>query len=437
MKIDRKIVALLLVVLCVLGCIAAVPTLFKGNTEYKAALNDARNYAEKSLCTLSIQSYQKALAEEDTIELELELAEVYQKGLEDGELSKSQVAAFYEALIDNFKREPKAYDRALGYYLSIEDYETLSSIIVQANKLEIKSDGITTAINVLKTKYKAEYSGLPEAKRSLQGTYIVKDDEHYYIYNEKIQAQTGDVYDYASPFTDGKALVKKNGYTFLVNGSGIREAYFDNEITESTGVGCELIGCKSGDIYSYYNLAGEKVFGEYLFAGRFFDNLAAVQTAEGWQVIDNTGKVVSPQSYEDIKLGLSYECCPGGIIFAKENGKYKMFDKSMNRVGSAEFDDCDAFLSADWLAAVKAGEKWGFVSSKGETVIEPKYDTAKSFSNGLAAVTEGEACSFINVNDEKIITGTFLEGGYFSAAGKCLVRNQTFWQPIERYYTGM
>ena len=110
MKIDRKIVALLLVVLCVLGCIAAVPTLFKGNTEYKAALNDARNYAEKSLCTLSIQSYQKALAEEDTIELELELAEVYQKGLEDGELSKSQVAAFYEALIDNFKRMTERWD---------------------------------------------------------------------------------------------------------------------------------------------------------------------------------------------------------------------------------------------------------------------------------------------------------------------------------------
>lgn len=42
------------------------------------------------------------------------------------------------------------------------------------------------------------------------------------------------------------------------------------------------------------------------------------------------------------------------------------------------------------IAYKDSNGKWGFVNNDGKTVIEPKFDEAMSFSNGLAAVRSGD-----------------------------------------------
>ena len=65
--------------------------------------------------------------------------------------------------------------------------------------------------------------------------------------------------------------------------------------------------------------------------------------------------------------------------------------------------------------------KWGFVNSDGKTAIEPKYDEAMSFSNGLAAVRSGDKWGFINESGELVIDYKYSDGGYFTNNGVCFV----------------
>jgi hypothetical protein len=42
------------------------------------------------------------------------------------------------------------------------------------------------------------------------------------------------------------------------------------------------------------------------------------------------------------------------------------------------------------------GGKWGYINTKGSMVINPKFDTAGPFSNGVAQVFVGDAMGYIN-----------------------------------------
>ena len=41
---------------------------------------------------------------------------------------------------------------------------------------------------------------------------------------------------------------------------------------------------------------------------------------------------------------------------------------------------------SDGLAPVKVGEEWGYINAKGEMVIEPRFEEAFAFNDGVAMV---------------------------------------------------
>lgn len=48
------------------------------------------------------------------------------------------------------------------------------------------------------------------------------------------------------------------------------------------------------------------------------------------------------------------------------------------------FSGC--LYAQEYYALVRMGKDWGFIDKKGSYVINPQFDNAKSFSNGLARV---------------------------------------------------
>ena len=52
-------------------------------------------------------------------------------------------------------------------------------------------------------------------------------------------------------------------------------------------------------------------------------------------------------------------------------------------------------------------QKWGFINTAGEVVIEIKYDDAGSFGEGLAPVQVGEEWGYINADGEMVIEPQF------------------------------
>lgn len=436
MKFDKKTLTILLIAFCALALIVAVPATFSGKSEYKSNLKTARELYEKDLCLKAIEEYEKAVAEEDSLELELEIADVYFRAIENGELTKTyDYESFLENMVTTYREEAAAYEKALNYYYTREDYESVVELLAQAKKLGVKSDLISDFTEKVRYKYSLGYTIITDVKRSTQSYYTVRDSKVYYIYDKNMKSVFSRGFDYASVYVNDYVVAKNGNYAFIMDSTGKRIAYLDKDIDFSTGFGSELVACRKDNTFSYYNLSGEKVFGDYKYAGRFRENYAAVETDSGWCLIDTEGKVVGDKYFEDIKLGMSYECLTNGVFFAKENGKYKIYNTKLECVSDAEYDDCGIFVNKDSFAAVCVDDKWGFINIKGEEVIKPEYDSAKSFSNGFAAVTKDKECFFINETNEKVITGEFSEGDYFTDGGLCLVKGNTFWQPLELYYT--
>ena len=95
------------------------------------------------------------------------------------------------------------------------------------------------------------------------------------------------------------------------------------------------------------------------------------------------------EGYAAIKVGNKWG-------FMNQKGEYPI---------QAQFDEVGLF--SEGLAAVKVGMKWGFVDGKGKWVIPPNFDGVGYFSEGLAAAKIGERWGFINKKGGTIIKPQF------------------------------
>ena len=87
-------------------------------------------------------------------------------------------------------------------------------------------------------------------------------------------------------------------------------------------------------------------------------------------------------------------------------------DQSGNVVIEPQYESASSF--SEGLAAVEKDQKIGYINKDGEVVIDFKYATGESFSEGLAAVREGEKLGYINKDGEVVIGFKYFTGKDFS-----------------------
>lgn len=434
MKLKKQLIIAVVLIFTILAIIMAIPTILNNDKEYKDLLNKARAYNENNLCQKAMLMYDQALVEKDTLELRLEMAKNYRQAMENGEFnSYYKYSNFLFEILEKYRKEPKAYDVVVQYFYDFNKIEDCVLAIYQAEKFNISTETINKIRDNIRYLCTTNFSTFENVLLTFEDSYLIKN-EKYSMYNSNMSSINGKKFDYATPMLNGYALVKDNECTYLISFDSIRQAYFPNEITEATGVGNAQIACKISDVYSYYDLTGKKLFGSYQFAGRFANGVAPVKTDKGWFLIDTEGKQISDAYFEDIKISQSNDCSQSGIIIAKTDGKYNLYDCKLKKISDYSFDNSDSFINENELLAVEKGGKWGFINTSGEVVIEPQYECAKSFSNGLAGIKEGEFWSFINVNNEKVIVGEFNDVNYFNSKGNCFVKNDNYWFYLSRYY---
>jgi hypothetical protein len=124
-------------------------------------------------------------------------------------------------------------------------------------------------------------------------------------------------------------------------------------------------------------------------------------------------------------------------LIAKENGQYYLVDKSGNKISETGFDDAKMFV--DSYAAVKIGDKWGYLDSDGNMIVDCVYQDAKSFSNGLAAVCNENLWGYITYDAESeavqtAIDYSFYDAQNFSQTNKCaFVKIDDVWKLLKLY----
>ena len=92
---------------------------------------------------------------------------------------------------------------------------------------------------------------------------------------------------------------------------------------------------------------------------------------------------------------------------------------------STELGNYDFFIRGD-LILVKVNNKWGFANRKGDFVIEPQFDSAKVFSEGLAVVKQNGKYGYINTAGEMAIAPQFDYADYFSGSFAPVIENKKY-----------
>jgi hypothetical protein len=63
---------------------------------------------------------------------------------------------------------------------------------------------------------------------------------------------------------------------------------------------------------------------------------------------------------------------------------------------------------SEGLAAVRIGDKWGYVDPSGRMVVPlEKFKTADAFHNGLARVTTGQGFGYIDKTGKMVWSGKY------------------------------
>ena len=178
--------------------------------------------------------------------------------------------------------------------------------------------------------------------------------------------------------------------------------------------------------YGYINEQGEYVIkAQYISATYFSEGLAFVLSPEGYpECIDTKGKIVFELKQADFAAAFHE-----GLARIGMDNKVGFVDKSGKFVINPSFDDAGDFLEG--LAVIQNhvdnNERDGFINTEGKVIVEPQFLLAENFSNGLAIVvnTEGNA-GYINKTGEMIIKPSYSSATMFSDE-HALVMNNNEW----------
>jgi hypothetical protein len=178
-----------------------------------------------------------------------------------------------------------------------------------------------------------------------------------------------------------------------------------------------------GGKYGFINRTGAVVIKpKYDWAGDFVDGHALVQLDGKLRLIDAKGNLrftlpAGTKSAYGAREGMVWHCSE------KEN-LWGLLDDNGRTILKPKYDDVRQF--SDGMAAVNLGAKfrfpgrmiggkWGFVDKKGNLIVPIKYEYVGDYSEGLGRVTDDAGSTFLDKSGRKVlsvggITGSFREG---------------------------
>jgi hypothetical protein len=175
---------------------------------------------------------------------------------------------------------------------------------------------------------------------------------------------------------------------------------------------------RSGFIDTDGRIIGSPTFG---FTTPFSDGLAAAQFADGATgFINRDGKlvIIGVLSFSGFSDGVAPALRhPGGETtgFIDTQGKW---------VIEPQFEAAEGF--ANGLAPVKVGGRWGYISHNGKFVINPQFEEAGEFYDGWALVGDGGKRWFVNTEGTQLGTAKF-DGGREFRSGRAAVKISDHW----------
>lgn len=204
-------------------------------------------------------------------------------------------------------------------------------------------------------------------------------------------------YDEAGKFSNGLAIVKKNGNYGAIDKTG--KEVIACEFTELYPFDEKVTSFKRGSKVGIIDVNG-KVLCEKDYEKIFpvSDSCAKVFKGE-YGFINAYGKEIVPLAFANL---LPFN---SGMTYFFKDLKYGFYNTKGQIVVPLTYKEVGAF--SEGLCAVKTNGKWGYINTGGKLVIPMEYDDAGKFSEGLACVQKGEKWGFIDKTGKLVIPYKF------------------------------
>lgn len=423
MKKVRVIIAGIMVCLIVVGWVKWGLSGIKTQNYFLEYVENANQYMDEKLYQKAIQEYEKALDIEENSEIRHLLINAYSCSYENGFSSFSEYTKALNDACAVDKMEVQYWKQLLQIYVDsnrlTNAYTTYNSAIKALGGEEYVreyKDIIPYSFTLKNTVYSDFYrspSGIYALKRS--GWWGILDANEKWVYELE--------YSNISPMNDsGEVILIKEDNGYLVDGNKIVENYIPEFKEKILAYGDGWIPVINGEACNYYDVQN-KQFADEEFAkvSSFQNKKAFVFDGARWIAMDTNLSLFEDQTYDDLKIYSNGNYMYDSMITGCKEGQFGLYDENGNAVMTIQCCDMDNYFG-DYIAYQNDSGKWGYVNKKGEVVIEPKFESAKSFSNGLAAVSDGEYWGFIDHSGDVVIKCQFIDADYFTKQKTTLVK---------------
>jgi hypothetical protein len=235
---------------------------------------------------------------------------------------------------------------------------------------------------------------------SAQNLYIIERDDFFGFSDKSGKPVIPPRYGAVKLFSEGLAPVYEAGRWGFIDSEGKMQIESDFWDADSFSDGLAAVH-KGG--WGYIDRTGKVVVSpRYLQARQFSEGVASVKDPSGWLFVDKTGKPVDGLSgFGDAK---SFS---GGLAAVQVGDKWRFTTHEGKKKFELEFTKVSNF--SEGLAAVQEAKngKYGFIDSSGTYLIQPVFEDAMPFAEGLAAVRLDKRWGYVNKSSEMRIPNSY------------------------------
>ena len=389
-KGNAKLVLIGLLAFTALAWLGLLKNQIDSSSAYRKYLEQGQRYEEKGIYIDALESYEKALElNSGSYDITMKLADMYyQVGDYKGFL------ACCDKAIELAPKDPQAYLKKADYYMEKADYSEAMEVVKSAAKVKDNED-IQALSKKLSTTCIEKYSSYETV-----GDWHVQPDRNYVTVSEEgrygMAAKDGTrkikcTYEYLGAYDKDTGVIPccLEGSYYYIDVKGNKKLVGDNTYQYLGSFGDGLAPAQRDGKYGYIDTEFHEQMFELDYAGAFANGVAAVKKGDKWALINCKLKNITDFTYDEILVDSYGYCSMFDRITVRTGDKYFFVDHDGKQIG-ATYDGAAMVAANDGYAAVKVGSQWGFADAKGELVIQPQYENARSFSLGLAPVEEND-----------------------------------------------
>lgn len=439
MKLTRTIVSALLVILVIGGwttCLLGIGSGAAGEDglptdDYKTCISKAEDYMNRSLYQKAVIEYSAAVSLKNKETDWSSLLEACQCRYEEDDSYLSQYLSYAKKAARAYKKNASFAVKAADLALADSDYSTAYMYLERAYDAGVKDEQLEKLYFQVKYSFTMDNTAYDKIRCISNNYFSVADGTSWGIISGNGSKKVTPQYDMCSSVGSNDIYVYSGeDGSGLADLTGVIQGKLDFDPVDA-GVYAEgLVPVSNGASWSYYDVLGDKIFGDYEMAGAFQNGKAAVKTDDGWSIIDSSGVKLSETFYEEIRLNGDGSYLKENVMLAKTDDVWHLYDENEKQIGDFSCNDVDVINGNEAFAFQREG-KWGFCDLEGNEIIAPVYDNAHSFSCGLAGVCVDGKWGFINKNQIVVIECLYLDVDYFTNKNSCMVETMAdSWQMI-------